>query len=154
MINQSKKNDNRFWKKWKKSGAIGNINGRDVGEAYAFFNCNASIESIAQEIPFIRGLVKTPRRLELYLAEKALPLMGRKPDSIDPELVEIAMQADQANIKYVLGARSPPNITNRQTADELSAILNQAYQSPLYGQGEEFRGEIVFRENSQYQFRE
>lgn len=56
MTNQSKKNDHRFWKKWKESGAIGNANGRDFGEAYAFFDCNASITQIEQEIPIIRGI--------------------------------------------------------------------------------------------------
>lgn len=158
MVNQSKKNDPRFWKKWKESGAIGTINGRDFGEAYAFFNCNASLTQIAQEIPTIRELVKTPRRLELYLAERALPVIGydrsHKPSIVDSELVEIALGAKDADIKYVLAARSPPNITNRQTADELSAILNQAYQSPLYADGEKFRGEIAYKESNHYVFRE
>ena len=149
MTNQSKKNDQRFWKKWKESGAIGGINGRDFGEAYAFFDCDASITQIAQEIPTIRELVKTPRRLELYLAylaEGVLPLIG----SLDCELLEIALDADNADIKYALAARSPPNITNRQTADELASILYQAYQSPLYENGEQFRGEVVYKERGRY----
>jgi|SRR3989344_289899 len=158
MTNQSKKNDPRFWKKWKESGAIGTMHGQDFGEAYAFFNCKAPLTEIAQEIPTIRALVQTPRRLELCLAERALPLFGddrnSKHASINPELAEIALYANDTGIKYVLAARSPPNITNRQTADELSAILNQAYQSPLYADGEEFRGEIVYKEDNHYVFRE
>ena len=30
MINQSKRNDPRFWKKWKASGAVGSIDGRTI----------------------------------------------------------------------------------------------------------------------------
>jgi hypothetical protein len=155
MANQSKKNDPRFWKKWKESGAVGTIYGPDVGEAYAFFDCNATMAQITQEIPTIRNLVSTPRRLKLYLTERTLSVIS--PHSLDHELLEIALEAldaKRANIRYVLAARSLPNMTNRQTADELATILNQAYQSPLYQEGEEFRGEIVFEERGRYIFRE
>jgi hypothetical protein len=152
MINRSKENDPRFWKKWKESGAIGNINGPDYGEAYAFFDCNASIEQIAEEIPTIRTLAKTPRRLELFLRVNALPVISY--NSFDSELLRICLDAKDADIKYVLAARSPPNITNLQTADELAAILNQAYQSLLYQEGEQFRGEVVYKDRERYVFRE
>ncbi len=158
MVNQSKKNDHRSWDKWKKSGAIGNINGRDFGEAYAFFDCNAPVTQIAEEIPYIRSLVQTPKRLELYLAERALPVIGNswnhKPANVDSELIEIAREAAEAEIRYVLAARSPPNINNHQTANELAAILNQAYQSPLYQDGEQFRGDIVYKDRGRYVSRE
>jgi len=158
MITQCEKRDPRSWDKWKKSGAIGNINGRDCGEAYAFFDCNSSIVQIAQEIPAIRDAVKTPKRLELYLGEGGVPIFrnteNHKIIRIDGELVKIAFDARDADLKYVLAARSAPNITNSQTADELAAILNQAYQSPLYGDGEQFRGGIVYKERGRYLFRE
>ena len=154
MINQSKSNDPRFWAKWKASGAVGNINGIDVGEAYAFFDCNAPMTQVAQEIPKIRKLVETHKGLELFLAKDALPLMRSNINNVDPELVEIALNAKDAGIKYVLAARSLPNMTNRQTAEELSTILNQAYQSPLYQEGEKFRGEVVYKERENYVFME
>jgi len=155
MVNDSKKRDSRYWDKWKASGAIGNINGPDYGEAYAFFDCKAPITQIAQEIPTIRELVKTPRRLELLLDERVMPLIGNKVlKHVDSELAEIALEADDANIRYVLAARSPQNVTNRQTADELAAILNQAYQSPLYADGEKFRGEIAYKDRGRDVFRD
>jgi len=158
MVNQSKKNDARFWDKWKKSGAIGNINGRDFGEAYAFFDCNSSITQIAEEIPYVRSSVQTPKRLELYLAERTLPVIGNswshKLPHVDSELIEIAREADEAGIKYVLAARAPPNMNNHQTADELASILNQAYQSHLYQEGEQFRGDIVYKDRGRYVSRE
>ena len=47
-----------------------------------------------------------------------------------------------------------PNATNHQTADEVASVLNQAYQSPLYQKGEQFRGEVVYNERGRYVFRE
>jgi len=155
MVNQSKKDDPRFWKKWKESGATGDINGKTTSEAYAFFDCNASPIQIAQEIPAIKELVrtaKTPKRLELYLTDEALPIISH--NSFDYELLHIALDAKNAGIRYVLGARSRPNVTNRQIADELASILNQAYQSPLYKEEEQFRGEVVYKEKGRYLFRE
>jgi len=149
MVNESKKNDPRFWKKWRESGALANKHGQVRGEAYAFFDCNAPITQIADEIPFIRDLVKTPRRLDLYLAERTLPLIGNS-GKVDSELAQIAMEAKDADLKYVLAARSTPNRDNRQTADELAGILNQAYQSPLYQDKEPFRGGIFFERDGHY----
>ena len=49
---------------------------------------------------------------------------------------------------------SLPNKTNRETADEVASVLNQAYQSPLYGAGEPFNGEIAYEQNRSYVFRD
>ncbi len=148
MINQTKKNDERFWKRWKRAGAIGDINGRDFGRAYAFFDCNASREEINEILPDIRDAVKTPKKLELSLVEEALSFIGYNP--FDPELFEISREASEAKIRYALRARAPSNMTNSQTADELAAILNQAYQSPLYQDKEPFRGWIFYKEKGKY----
>jgi len=118
----------------------------NTGEAYAFFDCNAPIEKIRAELPFIRDAVQTPKRLELALAD-AMFVVG------DPELLEITREAKEANMKYVMKANYP-NATNKKTADELASILYQAYQSPLYNKNEEFRGEILYRQGGEYHFRE
>lgn len=118
-----------------------------IGEAYAFFNCNATKQEIEQEIPFIRKLVKTPGELELSLTEGMDQIKG------DPKLLAIAKEAKEAGIRYFMEA-TLPNATNRATADELSSVLNQAYQSPLYQSGEQFRGEIVYKEKGEYVSRE
>ena len=47
-----------------------------------------------------------------------------------------------------------PDATNHQTADEVASVLNQAYQSQLYERGEQFRGEVVYKEKGSYMFRE
>jgi len=119
----------------------------EIGKAYAFFNCNASKETIEAEIPTIRNLVKTPNELELSLTENMNALRG------DSQLLQIAEEAKEAGINYVMEG-TYPYATNRQTADELSGILNQAYQSPLYDEGEKFIGEIVYKENGEYTFRD
>lgn len=114
-----------------------------VGKAYAFFNCEASKGDIEKELPFIRECVKTPKTLELSLMEGTDGLVG------DPELLQIANEAEESNINYVMEA-TYPNESNRKTADELSSVLNQAYQSPLYQQGEQFRGAIFYKRGEKY----
>ena len=72
--------------------------------------------------------------------------------NMDPDVSQIAQEANNSGMKYIIEA-TYDNATNEQTADELSAVLNQAYQSPLYRQGEGFRGEIAYMENGGYTFR-
>ena len=71
----------------------------------------------------------------------------------DAQLLQIARDAKDAGIRYVMEA-TYSNATNHQTADEVASILNQVYQSPLYQKGEQFRGEVVFKERGRYVFRE
>lgn len=119
----------------------------NVGKAYAFFNCEASKGDIEKELPFIRKCVKTPNTLELSLMEGTDTLTG------DTQLLQIAKEAKGAGIRYVMEA-TYPNATNHQTADEVASILNQAYQSLLYQKGEQFRGEVVYKDRGKYIFRE
>ena len=118
-----------------------------TGKAYAFFDCKASKGDIEKELPFIRKCVKTPSELELSLTEGTDALNG------DNQLLQIAKEVKDAGIRYIMEA-TYSNATNRQTADELSSILNQAYQSPLYQEGEQFRGDIFYEENGKYVERE
>ena len=119
----------------------------EVGKAYAFFNCKASKEKIEAELPTIRKFVKTPSQLELSLIEGVRNLKG------EFDLVELAKEAEAAGIKYVMEATYPTS-NNEQTAGELSAILNQAYQSPLYSKGETFEGNIIYKDKGKYIFLE
>ncbi len=119
-----------------------------VGEAYAFFDCEASKKDIEKVLPSIRKAVRTPSQLELSLIE------GINPGSFDDaELTSIAQEAKDAGIKYLMQAKYC-NATNHQTADELAPILNQAYQSQLYQEGEQFRGAIFYKEGGRFLTRE
>ena len=118
-----------------------------VGRAYGFFYCNASKQEIETELPTIRELVETPSQLELSLIEGMDNLKG------DKRLTALAQEAKQDGINYVLQA-TYPNMTNKDTADEVASILNQAYQSPLYQAKEPFRGAIVYEEKGKYVFRD
>ena len=118
-----------------------------IGKAYGFFDCSASKQEIEKTLPSIREAVATPAKLELSLIEDVENLKGPN------KLTSIAQEAKESGLKYVLEA-SYIGATNRQTADELSAVLNQAYQSPLYKNKEEFRGAIVYKEIGEFIFRE
>lgn len=99
------------------------------GKAYGFFYSNASKQDVETQLPRIYDLVNTPPGLELYLMD-----------------VSTSRLEDKKGIcrkRYFLEA-TIPRYSNRNTAVELSAILNQAYQSPLYKDGEAFDGEILY----------
>ena len=116
------------------------------GKAYGFFYCNASKEAIESELPTIRKLAKTPSKLELSLTEGMDNLKG------DSKLTSLAQEAKQDGINYVLEA-TYSNASNKQTADEVAGILNQAYQSPLYQDKAGFKGAIVYEDKGKYVFR-
>ena len=116
------------------------------GKAYGFFDCKASKEDIEDELPKIRDFVPSPSTLEISLIEGVERLKG------DSDLLSMARKAKEQGMRYVMEA-TYPDATNRMAADELSAILNQAYQSLLYKQGEPFRGGIIYKEDGEYVFR-
>lgn len=118
-----------------------------VGRAYGFFYCNASKQEIETELPTIRELVRIPSQLELSLTEGMDNLKG------DKRLTALAQEAKQDGINYVLQA-THPNGTNKDTANEVASILNQAYQSPLYQAKGPFRGAVVYKEKGRYVFRD
>lgn len=116
-----------------------------VGRAYGFFYCDASKQEIETELPTICELVRTPSQLELSLIEGMDNVKG------DKRLTALAQEAEQDGINYMLQA-TYPNGTNRDTADEVASILNQAYQSPLYEANAPFKGAIVYEEKGEYVF--
>ena len=119
----------------------------DVGRAYGFFYCDASKQEIETELPKIREMVKTPSKLELSLIEGMDNIRG------DENLTAIAQEAKQDGMNYVLKGIYPSG-TNKETADEVASIFNQAYQSSLYETNASFRGEVVYEEKGDYVFRD
>jgi len=116
---------------------------KPVGRAYGFFDCDASKAAIEAELPHLRHMAQTPNQLELSLTEGVGTLQ------VDSALRAIIQQSEYPPYRFALQARYE-GATNRETADQLNSILNQAYQSPLYQKGEPFRGDIVYEENGDY----
>ena len=166
MANKSKKNDSRFWKKWKESGAIGNVNGRDFGEAYAFFDCDASRLEIEKSESQIRSKAKTPKSLQMMLHEgisglnldEKLFVLINFPDDyrvMSSERFKQEYEEERrplASMKYVLAANYR-GASNEDAANELGDVMNvihrmfNKYQSIL-------RGAVVYKKNGEYQLRE
>ena len=116
-----------------------------MGQAYAFFNCYEPKKEIEAELPTIRKRAQVPNDLELLLTESILLV----PDGLLP----IARNAVNNGLHYLLHA-THPKATNKATADYLAQVLNQAYQSPLYQEGEAFEGGVVYKgKDSEYIFR-
>ena len=116
------------------------------GKAYAFFNCNASREQIEAELPKIRHVTRTPSKLELTLFDKAEVFNIFKQEK---GIKAIAKETQEAGRQYILQAKYPGK-SNPETADQVAGILNQAYQSPLYQEGESFIRDILYKHKGQY----
>lgn len=128
------------------------------GKAYAFFDCQASKEQIEAELPKARYYAETPSNLELSLtageetlkgdAEAMKALKAAKKYSLN-RLPENQREGNPVNYRYALCAKLP-NATNPSAANKLNNIMNLLYGKQLYPKGEEFFGEIVYKENDRY----
>jgi hypothetical protein len=128
---------------------------KESGRAYAIFNCNAPRKKIETELLPIRKSTKTPKTLELRLTE-AGGIENLENLEYDDGLKRIIEECITGEKKpkgevFVLEANYK-KATNRETADELVAIQNQAYQSSLYKNKEDYYGEIVYEEGGEYLF--
>jgi hypothetical protein len=113
------------------------------GKAYAFFDCNASREQIEAELPKICHVTKTPAKLEILVFNDT-GVFNRSQK--EPEIKALASTFKR---QYILEAKYPGK-SNQETADQIAGVLNQAYQSPLYQDGEDFRGNIVYKHRNKY----
>lgn len=114
----------------------------DAGRAYGFFDCRATRPEIESYLPAIRTAVRSPPELRLSL----IPTTNLRAGTA---LRTIASRAESEGARYTLGT-SCAGTTNRIAADEAAAVLNQAYQSPLFRKAEAFHGDIVFKEGGRY----
>ncbi len=149
MINQSKIDDERFWERWEESGAVGTANldryimyaiflspSKNIGEAYAFFNCDVSRNGLEQTLPYARRDAQTPRELELAVYEGSSQLKfdnelrrllewpddyrvtseAQRNAGLEPEAIPLS------SLKYTLAARFPGQ-TNERAAEELRNVM-------------------------------
>lgn len=98
------------------------------GKAYAFFNCSADRGTIEAELPIVRGVIGSPRRLQLYFTDNV---------------------PDRHGYRYAMGA-SYRGAGNRATANEVAGVFNQNYNTALWKAGEPFEGEILFGEGKRF----
>ena len=129
------------------------------GKAYAFFDCRYSKGQIEAELPKIREMVETPSELELDLTENPEKIRGNRELA---EALEVAQRIDLNRIpadqrkgvnvtyRYVLQAKYPHK-KNDAAATKLVSIMNGAYMStPLWEQGEDFFGRIIYKHKGAY----
>lgn len=114
-----------------------------TGSAVAFFNCRHGAREIGSLLPKIREFAQVPPLVELTLTEGPENVRGER------KLTELANEAKKAGMQYVMEAKYP-GASNRQTAEELGAVMNQTYQSPLYVDGEEFRAAVFYKAFGEY----
>ena len=166
MTNQSKQKDPRFWKKWRESGAVGNINGPVFGEAYAFFDCDASRQEIERYMPEIRYEARTPKSLRILLQEgiSGLQLDETFAEQISypadyrvmsSERLEQGYEEERrslSDLQYVMVARYRV-ADNEDTAGELGDILNVIHRRFNRDKGL-FRGAVAYEKDGEYILKE
>ena len=117
-----------------------------TGEAIGFLDSGDRVDRFKGELSKIERLVNTPSGVHMSFSKNPKGITG------DADLKAIGALADQIGLTGVVRA-SFPGQTNQRAADELAAIGNQAYNSPVYDNGEEFRGEIVYKQGNEYVLR-
>ena len=117
------------------------------GKAYGFLKCDKSLAEIEEAMHLIRNCIGTPSKLELSLVEGIGNIKG---DKLLHETV-IKDLEEEGKVNYALEARLE-KVDNRKTADELTAMLNQAYQSPLFEpKPKDFYATVVYEKNGRYE---
>ncbi|MGV8176725.1 MAG: hypothetical protein ACP5NX_02930 [Candidatus Bilamarchaeaceae archaeon] len=114
-----------------------------IGVAYAFFACSAKPAEVKNELGDIRRTVKTPVEVETILTHRPAR------DETDARICMIHAEAKLNTLDYMLTVRFPGQ-SNKNACEEARAIMNQAYQSPLYGENDPFKGMLVFKSGRGY----
>ena len=114
-----------------------------MGDAYAFFKCNAPEAAIQAELPKMRALARVPSLLELSLTSEMRSIKG------DEKLTRIVEDAAQNGIPFAMKGHLP-GVSNQGTAEEVAQVLNKAYESPLYAKGEKIYGVVLYEENGEF----
>ncbi|MEK6960483.1 MAG: hypothetical protein AABX47_04880 [Nanoarchaeota archaeon] len=104
------------------------------GKAYGFFYCAHPEQKVGEILSAVREITNTPSQLELSSIEG----MDSRIKG-DDRLTALVQEAKRHGINYMLQATCPRGIN---ATDEAAAVLNQAYQSPLYRSHEPFKGAI------------
>jgi hypothetical protein len=149
---------------------------KKIGRAYGFINCRQPKEDVAWTANNIREFlsqsVPLQDRLELRVNQGLSSLRKSRIIEAKTELFRIVLEANQdgrlflkpgktcivkdnvvfshtfGNL-YVIRA-SLPETANKAVADELAAIVNQMYNSPLYEENEPFRGIVTYHQGGKY----
>ncbi len=121
---------------------------KQSGLAFAFFKCQKPKEQIEKEIPKIRKFAQIPPLVGFILTEGSKNL---KTD--DAELIEIAQQAENKGMQFILQVMFPGR-DNPSAANEAAAFMNQMYNSPLYSDNEQFLGAIFYRLENGFRYAE
>src|SRR3989344_9483152 len=122
------------------------------GKAFGFFECTAPFIIVGEEIFCIKKINQLPQSLELLLMEGLRHLNDQHLAQRIREFL-LKENPDILHCRYLLEV-GYPNHSNKETANENAAILNQLYNTPLFEHEESFAGEIVYEENGICRFRD
>ena len=137
-----------------------------TGKAYAFFDCDASVQEIERSMPQIRDEARTPKGLQMLLHEgisglkldKTLSKQIQYPDDyrvMSSERLKQGCEKERkplSDMRYSLVANYE-GASNEDVANELGDVMNMIHRRFNRDQGM-FRGAVVYKKNGEYQLRE
>jgi len=138
------------------------------GIAYAFFDCDASIEQIERAMPNVRYDARTPENLQLFLQER---ISGRLELFFGETLAKLIQQPNDyrvmsserikqpwekeskslSSMRYTMIASYDGS--NGATANELGDVVTDIHRKFDKDQ-DVFRGAVVYQKDGEYQFKE
>lgn len=135
---------------------------KDIGEAYAFFDCKASKQGLEEDLAKYKA--KTESKLELSLREVKDVLEGEELSQYLLNLIkgraiyptfpsrdrtprETAKPTKVKDLKYMLAAKRL-DATNQDVAQELGEIMNGVYNK--YGDEKPFNFDVIAKIDGEY----
>lgn len=143
---------------------------QETGTAYAFFDCNASLDEVHQEVCDIKSCLPRDTQSKLELSLQTIPNFRRTSTDLDllqaidnvplhpiyhskaRELKEAAANTplSMKDLRYALTAKYTPG-TNNDAGDALCFIMTGIYAS--YSDDSRFLGQIIGKSsNGEYGF--
>ena len=122
MVNQSKVNDPRFWKKWRDSGAVGTIKTTYSGESDMY---QKMVELSPDKNPIFTGIahLTEPREMQGFI-DSCVAHYRQHGDS--PEVRANPESVVKQNIGYVVGSHSQE--TAKRWMDTIDGVTH-----PIFG---------------------
>jgi|SRR3989344_1967234 len=158
MVN--KRDDSRFWRKWRENGAVGDINGSAAGAAYAFFDSSASPKDIAElAVTEARRIAKRKPKtlLEIDLTEVKDIKEEQNPELYDflqrgsiypifpsscKNQMKDAKPVRLADLKYAISVKRHRS-TDERAANYLGNVMSDVYQQ--FERDKPFNSAVVYR---------
>ncbi len=112
------------------------------GTAYAFFDCQSNdVKDISETVTDAWTMTGQLPDVTIDVHDARVSDIS---DLLEPDAQQYSQMAKDAKLPYFV-KMTALNQPGRAVADELGGTMNQVYNTHLYKEGDQFRAEIVYR---------